>query len=426
MIKVPDFRSSTGLFKNLKSEHNLKGSGKDLFDASVYRDPSSTSTFHTMVRSMSEQTKLAQPTVFHHLIARLAKEDRLLRLYSQNVDGLETSLQPLQTMIPLPRKGPWPKTIQLHGGLDTMTCSKCLALKQFTPEIFKGPDPPLCESCVDLDNVRTEHGGKRSHGVGKMRPRMVLYNEHNPDDEAIGAVAKADMRTRPDAVIVVGTTLKVPGVRRIVREMCGIVRDRRDGLAVWINRDPVPSGKDIENSWDLIVKADADDVARHVGLPHWDQARTPPGEEITKEACQDAKKRSNPNVKIRKPLILLPPKAAPSSLSTNLNSKKMTKIGAGFKIVGHENRSKMKKSQTKAPPVGTYHNKKGVIKPRDKKLSTGNKTLSFPIKKSSKGGAQAASKPTKSSNDKCMENVKATDGRVNSSSLAAPVPKVKG
>ncbi|KAH0251502.1 hypothetical protein KCU71_g23255, partial [Aureobasidium melanogenum] len=30
---IPDFRSSTGLFNSLRAQHNLKGSGKDLFDA---------------------------------------------------------------------------------------------------------------------------------------------------------------------------------------------------------------------------------------------------------------------------------------------------------------------------------------------------------------------------------------------------------
>lgn len=270
-ILVPDFRSSTGLFKTLKAEHNLKGTGKDLFDAAVYRDAASTSSFHSMLRSMSSLATAATPTPFHHLIARLAHEGRLLRLYSQNVDGLETSLEPLRTEVPLPVKGPWPKTIQLHGGLEKMACSKCNNLSSFEPELFEGPVPPLCVACEDLDRVRTEHAGKRSHGIGRLRPRMVLYNEANPDDEAIGAVARADMRTRPDAVIVVGTTLKVPGVRRIVREMCSIVRDRRDGLAVWINHDPVPSGKDVERCWDLIVRGTADEVAERVGLGRWDE-----------------------------------------------------------------------------------------------------------------------------------------------------------
>ncbi|KAI9670642.1 MAG: hypothetical protein M1831_005862 [Alyxoria varia] len=273
---IPDFRSSTGLFKLLKEEHNLKGSGKDLFDAAVYRDAASTTTFHEMVKKMSEITKTKKPTPFHDMIARLAHEGRLLRLYSQNVDGLETSLTPLETKIPLPIKGPWPKTIQLHGGLEKMCCTKCNELPDFDPIIFNGPIPPSCEACKKLDDVRTQHAGKRSHGVGMLRPRMVLYNEHNPDDEAIGAVAKTDMRTRPDAVLVVGTSLKVPGVRRIVKEMCGIVRDRRDGLTAWINHDPVPSGKEFESAWDFVIKADADDIADRANIGKWTDPPPPP------------------------------------------------------------------------------------------------------------------------------------------------------
>ncbi|KAF2667542.1 DHS-like NAD/FAD-binding domain-containing protein, partial [Microthyrium microscopicum] len=237
---IPDFRSSKGLFKSLKKQHNLKSSGKELFDASVYRDGNSTSSFHYMVRELSALSKNCQPTAFHHLLATLADEGRLLRLYTQNVDGLDTSMDPLKTTAPLPQKGPWPKTVQVHGGLQQMVCSKCNFMEELDAELFDGPEPPTCGMCEEADNARTEHAGKRSHGIGRLRPRMVLYNEHNPDDEAIGAVMKADMRTRPDCLIVVGTTLKIPGVKRFIKEVCGIVRSRRDGLTIWINQDPPP------------------------------------------------------------------------------------------------------------------------------------------------------------------------------------------
>ena len=112
---------------------------------------------------------------------------------------------------------------------------------------------------------------------------MVLYNEHNPDEEAIGSITRADLRARPDAVVVVGTTLKVPGVRRIAREMCGVVRDRRDGLTVWINNDNPPPGKDLE--WDLIVKGPCDEVARHAAMRKWDDVF----EEVTDEDMRKAR-----------------------------------------------------------------------------------------------------------------------------------------
>lgn len=259
------------MFNSLKAQYNLKASGKELFDASVYQDANSTASFHDMIRTLHQSSKTALPTPFHHLVARLSQEGRLLRLYTQNVDGIDTSLPPLATQVPLPAKGPWPKTIQLHGGLEKTSCTKCHEVKDLDPSEFESPIPPECPSCQERDLIRTENLGRRSHGVGRLRPRMVLYNEHNPDDEAIGSVTRADLRTRPDAILVVGTSLKIPGVRRIVREMCGIVRDRRDGFTAWINNDPEPSGKEFEDCWDMIIKGTSDDVARLVALPQWDE-----------------------------------------------------------------------------------------------------------------------------------------------------------
>ena len=221
-----------------------------------------------MVRSLSSMAKEAEPTLFHHLLARLATEGRLKRLYTQNVDEIDTSLPPLATEVPLGMKAPWPRTIQLHGGLKTMVCQKCRHTSDLEPERFEGPCPPLCNLCQETEMARTTTG-QRSHGVGKLRPRIVLYNEHSPDEEAIGSVVTADLRSRPDCLIVVGTSLKIPGVRRIVREMSRVVRGRRDGLTVWINRDSMPVGKEFADCWDLIVKGDSDEVARHAGFKKW-------------------------------------------------------------------------------------------------------------------------------------------------------------
>lgn len=223
-----------------------------------------------MVRSLSKLVGEAQPTAFHQMLATLASEGRLMRLYTQNVDGIDTSLPPLETSVPLSMKGPWPRTIQLHGGLEKMVCSKCNHLAVFDAIQFEGPLPPPCPACMETDKVRTYHAGKRSHGIGRLRPRIVLYNEHNPDAEAIGTVVSSDLRARPDALIVVGTSMKIPGVRRIVREMCGVVRGRKSGLTIWINQDSPPTGKEFENCWDLVVKGACDEVAFRANMRRWD------------------------------------------------------------------------------------------------------------------------------------------------------------
>ncbi|KAF5012964.1 hypothetical protein FDECE_1011 [Fusarium decemcellulare] len=267
---IPDFRSANGLFATAKNQHKLKGSGKHLFDASVYKHDATTQSFHAMVREMAQMTRNAKPTPFHHLLASLAQEGRLLRLYSQNIDCIDTSIKPLATNVPLNPKGPWPATIQLHGGLEKMVCTKCGQLEPFNGDVFDGPQAPLCRACEVDDEVRTAHAGKRSHGIGRLRPRFVLYNEYNPDEEAIGNVSSADLKARPDAVIVVGTTLKVPGTRRLVKEMCQVARGRKNGITVWINVEDEPKGVDFKNCWDIVVRSKCDSVARLAALPPWD------------------------------------------------------------------------------------------------------------------------------------------------------------
>ncbi|KAG8533306.1 uncharacterized protein KY384_002089 [Bacidia gigantensis] len=266
---VPDFRSTKGLFNTLRNDNKLKASGKQLFDASVYQTDASTSSFHDMVRMLSRVVDGAQPTAFHHLLATLADEGRLLRLYTQNVDGIDAEIEPLKTAVPLPKKGPWPRTVQLHGSLKKMVCAKCGDLRDCDPALFDGPDPPSCSSCADLDKVRTEEAGKRSHGIGKLRPRMVLYHEDNPDAEAIGSIVTSDLRARPDALIVVGTTMEIPGVQRMVREMCKVIQNRKDGKCIWINRGPPPTGPKFEDIWDLVVAGDCDRVAELADMRRW-------------------------------------------------------------------------------------------------------------------------------------------------------------
>jgi NAD-dependent protein deacetylase SIR2 len=339
-----------------------------------------------MVRQLSEMTKEAKPTPFHHMLAKLASEDRLLRLYTQNVDGLDTSMEPLGTNVPLNRKGPWPKTVQLHGGLQKMVCSKCNELSDLQADLFDGPTPPLCEQCVATDNARTEHAGKRSHGVGRLRPRMVLYNEHNPDDEAIGAVMKADLRTRPDALIVVGTTLKIPGVKRIVKEMCGVVRGRRDGLTVWMNMDEPPVSKDFE--WDLIVRGPCDRVAQEASTHIWEIPRsesvsTEEAEKIASSQTVEVQVPATPKklvAKMREAEKSMPTPQSSRSSSTlppaTVQSKpvplllKNSLAKTGPKATGPKDAQKPKvkrATKPKAPP-GTKRGKKVSVVPANAQL----------------------------------------------------------
>lgn len=414
---IPDFRSSSGLFATLPKEHGLKGSGKHLFDASVYKHDSTTSYFHTMVRDLSQLVKNAKPTPFHHLLASLSREGRLLRLYTQNVDGLETSMEPLSTVVPLQPKGPWPRTIQLHGGLEKMVCSKCNEISQFDASLFEGPQAPLCKGCEETDNVRTSHAGKRSHGIGRLRPRMVLYNEYNPDEEAIANVFRADLRARPDAVIVVGTSMKIPGVRNMVKDMCKKTRDRRDGITAWINLDPEPSGTDLKSCWDLVVRGKCDDVASLVHLPRFDESIEQGVETIVDDAKYESDvRRIKLEVEIRGSL---PRDSTTVKKETPNGSPVEAKLPSIGRVQGIPTPSASPKIRTALPT-------KPAPKPNQTKLnfsSQNTKTSSISTAKAPKRTTQRKPKQVKKPESKAKATINVTF-KATKSNVVAPSSKI--
>ena len=108
------------------------------------------------------------------------------------------------------------------------------------PGRFCDSDLPDCARCQGVALGR-ERMGKRQRGIGRLRPNVVLYGEDNPNGDIIGGLAEQDLETGPDAVFVVGTALKVPGARKLVRELCRAAK-AWGGMIVWINKDAPPSG----------------------------------------------------------------------------------------------------------------------------------------------------------------------------------------
>ena len=333
----------------------------------------------------------AQPTAFHSMLSTLGLEGRLLRLYTQNVDGIDVALPFLETEVPLSSKGPWPRTIQLHGGLEKMVCSKCNAISDFAPELFNGPEPPPCPTCTEADRIRTDHAGKRSHGVGRLRPRMALYNERTPDEDAIGAVMASDLRARPDALIVVGTSMKIPGVRRLVREMCGVIRGRRDGLTIWINKDGPPPGKEFEDCWDLVVKGPCDEVANQWNLSHYHK-------QCTESDIEHAKAKGEVEVMVSSQKKEEPPLPTPAA-SPPPKQREIKKIR--FKVSMPPSDSKEKKSKTASKEAKSSKEKDVKQSSKPKKKNTDQKpaaqlTSKFKL---SKPGVQLSAKQSKASAD---------------------------
>ena len=63
--------------------------GRDLFDASLFRDTTSTAVFYTFISQLKQSIDKASPSPTHHFIKALNEKKKLLRSYTQNIDGLE-------------------------------------------------------------------------------------------------------------------------------------------------------------------------------------------------------------------------------------------------------------------------------------------------------------------------------------------------
>lgn len=121
--------------------------------------------------------------------------------------------------------------------------------------MFCGSDVPDCSRCVDIAGER-EKRGKRAISVGKLRPNVVLYGEENSNGESIGRIVESDIREGLDLVLVVETCLKVPGAKRLARELCQAARVG-GGKTVWINKKAPPSS--LKPAIDLALLGDCDD-----------------------------------------------------------------------------------------------------------------------------------------------------------------------
>lgn len=224
-----------------------------------------------MIAQLSRLSQDAEPTSFHRVLRALDDRGKLLRVYTQNIDAIEqktglsfgvpdfddrrgknrTKGKAPATQLPtgeilidqVPDPGSStsrhssppveiPRCIPLHGTLQSVHCQTCthsFPLQEHLPSFAVG-QPPQCPACASQERTR-KLIGKRLRGIGKLRPSVVLYNEAHKNGEGVGDVVSKDLmgskgRSGADLLLVVGTSLRVPGTKRIVREFSKAVRSR--------------------------------------------------------------------------------------------------------------------------------------------------------------------------------------------------------
>lgn len=162
--------------------------GRDLFSSSLFRSAESTSVFYTFIAELKDIASRAHPTSTHQFIKKLDTTGRLLRSYTQNIDGLEKqaglvcsstvdgqSVRLKSTEATPSEPQPRPvkmeqteamsvpsytstgtfdkkrtKNVQLHGDLHRLRCNLCSGSYDFTDEyvkICREGLAPVCPAC---------------------------------------------------------------------------------------------------------------------------------------------------------------------------------------------------------------------------------------------------------------------------------------
>ncbi|GKY90980.1 hypothetical protein MPSEU_000070800 [Mayamaea pseudoterrestris] len=228
---IPDFRSSDGLYATMNP---------DLVTASLEHrrkmrvDPSSALDHHFFIENPLPCLELTRDfiigtreqkwksTLAHRFVELLHRKlgDKLVRLYTQNIDGLEDQC------VHLPRD----KVIAVHGSLDRAECAMCHNESDFADFAAKvktqikdlsGQDPDApAESSPIICNVCGSKTVKPSIVLFRASLPPVFFN-HLPHD-----VQDVDL------LLVIGTSLRVAPANSIVW------RVPRSALRVLVNRDP--------------------------------------------------------------------------------------------------------------------------------------------------------------------------------------------
>lgn len=134
--------------------------GRDLFDASLFRDSTSTAVFYTFISQLKQSIDAASPTPTHRFIKTLDTKKKLLRSYTQNIDGLEERVGLLGSSSEGAKTSGKGKSkirtkdvrnVQLHGDIHRVRCMSCSAEYPCTQEhlvMFTEGTPPNCPECA--------------------------------------------------------------------------------------------------------------------------------------------------------------------------------------------------------------------------------------------------------------------------------------
>lgn len=249
---IPDFRSADGLY-NLIQSNDPKNfiKGKDLFDISLFRDELTLQIFCKFMEGLYNSSLMAKPTETHKFIKILKDKKKLLRCYTQNIDCLESNIN-LKCGIDAAKfdeksnknfTKEWKDldVVQLHGNLHKLSCTQCFKNFDWTPDHqykLKNGENPECENCYIKYQQRLYSGKRLTGNIGILRPDIVLYGENHPQSEILTKGLNIDLNMKSDLLVIMGTSLKVDGVKNLVKSLCKKIHEK-GGYVIFINKTPL-------------------------------------------------------------------------------------------------------------------------------------------------------------------------------------------
>jgi NAD-dependent SIR2 family protein deacetylase len=252
---------------------NLKG--KDLFDSIIWSDALTTSIFYTFISSLRQKilNDVKNTTETHKFIKALRDARRLVRNYTQNIDMLE-SREGLCTEL---ERGTGNRTrfsqkvqreaqqsnssgstvvdsgvevVHLHGSLDRLRCGLCAKSSSWDEEdrhrTTLAGEAPDCPWCI-ANSAHREGKGRRGLAVGRLRPDIVLYGEEHPLAHLVAPLITHDLSLGPDVLLILGTSLRVHGLKIMVREFAKAVHGK-GGKVIFVNQTKPP-----ESIWGDVI-----------------------------------------------------------------------------------------------------------------------------------------------------------------------------
>ena len=193
----------------------------------------------------------------HRFLAGLSQEHRLARCYTQNIDGPEekvglcTDLQRGPGDRPREGKASWIKCqargnscwwqngvecVQLHGSLFWSRCLKCdgrCGWDEGTQAAMQSGVMPRCPMCAEICKSRLE-AKKRYYSIGLLRPDIILYGDYHPYSDLITETIQHDLSLDIDLLLILGTSLSIPGVKKLVDNLACVVHEH-GGKVIFIN-----------------------------------------------------------------------------------------------------------------------------------------------------------------------------------------------